>query len=615
MNQSDTTESATGSLVRLALWGGLVYGFIEALEFGLLGLVPGALSWRNGNAPPVFWVAPLVYGTVFTMIGLLAAGLARIWPRWRWDAFLVAGLVFLGAWLAGTLQGQLLSTVSATILALGFAVLLTRHYRGHTRSWHRLIRTTLPALLIFIPILTVLITGWGILRERAAVADLPPASPGAPNVLLLVMDTQRADHMSLYGYHRETTPELERFATGATVFSSAVTPSSWTLPSHASMMTGRLLHEHRAGIMRRPFLDERFPTLAEVLAGRGYATAGFVANTFWCGRQTGLARGFIHYEDFYGNVADAISRTVLGRKLAYEVFPRLGFKDVPGRKWSPEINEDFLSWLDDRDENRPFFAFLNYFDVHSPLLPPPPFGGRFSPGGEPVEYSEIEIGALVGEMKLPPPRQLQAMVNAYDESILYLDSQMGVLFDTLRELGILDETIVIITSDHGESWGEHGMMYHGHSLYADQIMAPLIVRYPGHVPAGARISRTVGVEGIPSTVMGLLEANGPFGGEDLLAGGGSPVLTELGQRAEVPAGWPASRGSVAALVTGRWHFIQEQSGKIELYDIQEDPGELHDLSGDPSYAGLIGDFRQRLAHQLAGGGLPWPEPAIREAAR
>src|SRR5690606_6332784 len=138
------------------------------------------------------------------------------------------------------------------------------------------------------------------------------------------------------------------------------------------MFVGRALHDHQAGLMRRPFLDERFPTLAEELRQGGYATGGFVANTYWCGRQTGLDRGFIRYEDMFGNVGDAIARTSLGRLLAYDVLPRFRVMDVPGRKYAAEINSDLIDWIDDLDD-RPFFAFVNYFDVHGPYLPPAPY--------------------------------------------------------------------------------------------------------------------------------------------------------------------------------------------------------------------------------------------------
>lgn len=592
----------------MALWGGLAYGLVEATEAGLLSLVPGALSWRTGNAAPIFWVAPLVYAVAFGLIGAVFALLARAWPRPSWDQILFATLVFTGAWLAASLQGQLLSPVASVVLALGFAVALTRHYRAHTAAWQHVIRRTLTPLAALVLVLMAGVTGWGILRERLATGRLPEQARG-PNVLLIVLDTQRADHMSLYGYGRPTTPELDRFARQGTVFDRAIASSSWTLPTHASLMTGRPLHEHQAGIMRRPWLDGRYPTLAEALGAQGYVTGGFVANTFWTGRQTRLDRGFIHYEDFFGKPGDAIARTVLGRKLAYDWLPHLGAHDVPGRKWATDINRDFLAWLDRQDDDRPFFAFLNYFDVHSPLFPTEPYAGRFSPPGGKATYDRLEIGALAGEMELPPPDQLRALVDAYDESILMQDAALGALFDALRTRGILDSTLVIVTSDHGESWGEHGLMYHGHSLYADQVHVPLVVRWPSRIPAGERVARPVALEQVPVTVAELTGAEIDAPGPDLFTRGDALVMAELARRSAVPAGWPASRGSVASLVTGRWQFIQEESGAAELYDMATDPGQRHNLAGDSTYAALVAGFTTGLRHRLEGTGLAWPDSA------
>ena len=606
-------EPRTGaSLLRMAAWGGLAYGLVEASEAGLLSLVPGALSWRTGNAPAIFWVAPLVYLVAFGLVGAVASLLSRAWRRPAWDQVLFAALVFIGAWLAASLQGQILSPLAALILALGFAVALTRHYRKHATAWQELIRRTLVPLAALVLLLMIGITGWGSVRERLATGRLAAGAHG-PNVLLIVLDTQRADHMSLYGYGRPTTPELERFAREGTVFDRAIASSSWTLPTHASLMTGRPLHEHRAGIMRRPWMDDRYPTLAEALADRGYVTAGFVANTFWTGRQTHLDRGFIHYEDFFGKPADAVARTVLGRKLAYDWLPHVGLHDVPGRKWAPDINGDFLGWLDGQDGDRPFFAFLNYFDVHSPLFPTAPYAGTFSPPGGKATYDRLEIGALAGEMELPPPEQLRALVDAYDESILMLDASLGALFDSLRTRGILDSTIVIVTADHGESWGEHGLMYHGHSLYADQVHVPLVIRWPGRVPGGERVARPVGLEQVARTVEELTGADLDAPGPDLFTLGDEPVMAELARRSAVPAGWPASRGSVASIVTGRWQFIQEESGASELYDMATDPHQLQNLAGDPDNADLVAGFSTGLRHRLGGTALSWPDSSAEEA--
>ncbi|HXE57982.1 MAG TPA: sulfatase [Gemmatimonadales bacterium] len=593
---------------RLGTWLGLAYGFVEAGQFMLLALVPGALSWRTGNSAHVLWVAPLVYAAAFGALGLLVDGAARVWRRGWWETALVSGLALLGAYLAGSLQGQILSGTAAAVLAAGIASVACRLWRRRGDAWRPIMLRTVPHLLGTVAAFAGLTLGARWWTERRALAALPTGND-RPNVLLLVIDTQRADHLSAYGYRRPTTPTLDRFAREGTLFENASATSSWTLPAHATLMTGRLLHEHRAGIMRRPYLDDRFPTLAEVLRGAGYATGGFVANTFWCGRQTGLDRGFIRYEDFYGKPGDAVARTVLGRRLAYEWLPRFGLDDVPGRKRAEDLNRDLLEWIDGIGE-RPFFAFVNYFDVHAPLVPPPGFAGRFSGDPRRRRRGEVDIGALTAERKLPPPDALRRMVDEYDESLLYLDSQLERLFAELDRRGILDRTLVVVTSDHGESWGEHGLLYHGHSLYRNQTHVPLIVRFPGRVPGGLRAGWPVGLDQVPVTVGELVGIGStPFPGRSLfdsLAAG--PVLSEVGRRNGVPKAWPTGRGSVASLTTAEWHYIEIESGEAELYDLRHDPGERRNLAGDPALTRLVSGFRERLARTLVGSGLSWGAP-------
>lgn len=605
--------SAT-DLLRLGLWLGLVVGLVEGLEWLSLGLIPGALSWRTGNSSYAIWMAPLVMGSVGLALGVLVAfaGAAVRGAR-RWDLGLVGLVTFLGAYLVATLQGQVFSEVAALLLAAGVTTVVLRWYGARRdRLLPLCVRTAFPVAggVVLLALLTI---GGRWLAERRALADLPGGPGNRPNVLLLVLDTQRADHLSLYGYGRPTSPALAAFATEAVRYANASAPSSWTLPSHAGMFTGQPLHEHRAGILRRPYLDGRFPTVAEALRDAGYGTGGFVANTFWVGRQTGLARGFIHFEDFYGTVGDALARTTLGRRLAYEVLPRFGWTAMPGRKWAPRLNRDLLAWLDGLG-GRPFFAFVNYFDVHAPLAPPPPYAGRFGGDTTPGTAREIDIGAIGATMELPPPERLAALRNAYDESILSLDAALGELFEALRTRGLLENTLVIITSDHGESWGEHGMIYHGHSLYQEQTSVPLVVRWPGGRYGGRVLSTPVGVVQVPATILDAVGlARGAFPGDPLPLDErpGTVVQTELARRSSVPSNWPASRGSVAALVTDSLHYIEEEGGHAELYHHGRDPRELTDLATEPAQAPLLAAFSARLAETLAGRGLSWRSPAPR----
>ncbi len=593
-------------LVIVGAWIGLVYGAVEGLEVMSLSLIPGALSWRNGNSADVLWFAPLFYGLAFGLLALpfvLIGGIAKRLPI---DAIFVFVLVAGCGFLALTLPSGVLSDLAAGILAVGIASQVVRLFRRHRGRWEKTMTRSLPWLLATVVLVGVAVRGSFAIRERMAMAGLPSANPRSPNVLLIVLDTQRADHLSAYGYERPTSPNLEALAVEGVLFERAHANSSWTLPSHATLFTEKRLVEHRAGEIRRPYLDGRFPTLAEVLRLRGYATAGFVGNIFWCGRQTGLQRGFLHYEDFYGSPGDAFARTALGRRIAYEGLPRFGLIDVPGRKYAAEINDDFLGWVD-RNRDRPFFAFVNYFDVHGPYLPPPPFAGRFTDAADAGRRSvkEIQLGALTGDITVPGLGELEQLVGTYDESIAYLDAQLGRLFEQLERRGVLDETLVIVTSDHGESFGEHELMYHGHSLYHEQTHVPLVLRYPGVVPSNTRISTPVGLERIPATVMEVVGSKEhPFTAPSLSEnwhggdGDGGLVVTEVARRSTVPYSWPSSRGWSRSVITDRWQLIVRESGDTELYDVVSDRSERHNLAETEEGRVVVVDLRGRLDRVL-----------------
>ena len=217
-------------------------------------------------------------------------------------------------------------------------------------------------------LLAVAATSWGWDRylEVSAKTKLPPSSPDAPNVLMIVLDTVRAQNLNLYGYHRPTMPKLEQIAKTGVFFEQAVSPAPWTLPSHASMFTGR--HPHELSADWTTPLDATYPTLAEILYQHGYVTAGFVANKIYCSYESGLNRGFMHYEDYLVSPGQLIRSSALGREITNNLDLRQRFKyyDDLGGKSAERLNHDFLSWLS-RQEQGPFFAFLNYFDAHNPL--------------------------------------------------------------------------------------------------------------------------------------------------------------------------------------------------------------------------------------------------------
>ncbi len=253
---------------------------------------------------------------------------------------------------------------------------------------------------------------------------------------------------------------------------------------------------------------------------------------------------------------------------------------------------------------------MNYFDVHSPYLPPAPYRGRFSGRQEaPHPRGEVEVGRLAGDIEVPAGDSLRWLEDAYDESILFLDASIGALLDSLATRGILDRTLVVVTSDHGEAHGEHGMLWHGNSLYRHQTWVPLLLRLPGRVPAGVVVPTPVGIEQIPATVASLVGvAPGVFPGPSLPFAGQEDgrVLTLLARRSRTAANWPASRGSLAAWTTGRWHYIELQGSEPELFDLLSDPAERVNLAGHALLADTVARFRAALRDTLAGSPLEWP---------
>jgi len=584
-------------LLLVGLWLGIAYGLAEAIEACALSLYPGALSWRSGNAPRVLWVAPMVYALAATVLALVSCALSAWFRRWDWTRVLVFVTIAAGCYLGARLQGQVIAPWAALLLALGIGTQLTRMFVRHRARALAVVRRTLIPLAGLVAVIAIAEPAATSAFDRSA-RDALPAATSHPNVLVLVADTLRADHLSGYGYARPTTPRLDRLASEGWTFLDAYSSSSWTLPSHASLMTGRRMHEHHAGEQRRPYLDRQFPTLAEVLGRAGYASAGFVANTFWCGRNTGLDRGFVHYEDFYGNVEDALARTVLGRLLAYEVLPHLGLLDYPGRKRAADVNKRMLSWIDGVGD-RPFFVFANYMDVHPPYLAPPGYEGRFGGTRPTRRASEIELGAVNGGTKVPAPEVLNAWINRYDESLVYLDEQIGHLLDELARRGILERTVVVFTSDHGENWGEHNLIYHGHSLYQEQIRIPLIVRFPRQLPAGKRSREPVALEQLPGLVTELAGiAGSPFAGRSLVAGADSAdgaAVSEVGRRTGVPPAWPTASGGLRSLQTQRWQLIVHDVGPVELYDLDADPRQSLNVAADPRFTDVLAELTRRLA--------------------
>ena len=375
-------------------------------------------------------------------------------------------------------------------------------------------------------------------RSNRAQAARPLPPPGSPNVLLIVLDTVAAGHLSLYGYDRATSTTLVELAERGIRFDSAQAASSWTLPSHATMFTGRWMHELSVGWLTP--LDETHPTLAEFLGARGYATAGFVANTMYCASDSGLGRGFTHYQDFIFpeltafKTAVLVSRALMGiagdRGFRWRIgwslaglrpyVQRLWRSFVIDRKGAAVVNREFLDWLSQRAQpERPFFAFLNYFDAHYPYQLPPGRLHRF--GVEPTDTRQRVLIQHWGDLdktrvsrrrtwRLPPMLMTIASPTSTSSS--------EACSTSCEQRGVLERTWLIITSDHGESFGEHaGVFCHGTSLYQTELHVPLLIIPPGAARPKQVVKETVSLRDLAATIVDVLglEAGSPFPGSSL----------------------------------------------------------------------------------------------------
>jgi hypothetical protein len=571
-------------ILALSTWFGLAAGLPELANGGLMQLFDQPVLGKTTHA---VWLIPFVSLPLFLVAGVVLAGLGRRFDKLRSVGGLTSVLSF-GVLFAGLLLfEEELHVVALLLVAAGISVQAGRLARRHGGEVLRLTRLTLAPLIL----LWIVVALWGRaspgLSEGRALRSSPLPPDGAMNVLLLILDTVRAPSMSVYGYDRPTTPNLQALAERAVTFERAFSTAPWTLPSHGSLFTGRYPHDLSAAWLEP--LDDTHPTLAEILSARGYRTAGFVANRLYAAAGSGLSRGFTHYDADIVSVTEALGSFSLTRYLAERSWLRklIGTHQVLGRKSAENINAEFLSWLS-RSSDRPFFAFLNYYDAHDPYIPPRPFRGHF---GSPDADCPPELWS---PSSLRSAQAIAPCVDAYDASLAYLDEQLGVLLRELERRGQLANTLVIVTSDHGEEFAEHGLMNHGRSLYLPSLHVPLILSLGGLVPPGIRPTEPVSIRAIPTTVMELIGEDSPFPGEPLsrwwqasaaasagvaIPGAEEWIAAETGAKTWLTSLNPVSKGNMLSLVARGRHYIRSGDGYEELFDIVGDPLEQENLIG------------------------------------
>jgi arylsulfatase A-like enzyme len=489
---------------------------------------------------------------------------------------------------------------AALLLSIGLGVQSVRLVSKHSHGFSVLVRRSTVVMATVIVLVGLAFPVSQRLAETRAMSQLDFARSGLPNVLLIILDTVRAQSLSLHGYQRDTSPHLARLAATGAAFDRAVAPSSWTLPSHASLFTGRYPFELSADW--EVALNDDFPTLAEVLAESGYATAGFSANYFYTKETSGLSRGFVHYDAKKLSLDLVIQNSWAAHRIVKKVHGFLDIERELARKTAAEVNAEFFRWLPTA-AGRPFFVFLNYFDAHDPYDPPAPFNSSFGSGQQ-----KFWLGSAGPEYS---PAELADLVDSYDGSITYVDDQVGRLLRTLEESGTLQNTLVIISSDHGEQFGERSanLVNHGNSLYMSSLHVPLIIWYPPTVPAGRRISNPVTLRDIPATIADILKipslSSFPgtslarfWNGSDSTSFVPSPPLSAVSPHSHIQPGEPAHAGPMRALVGDSLHYIRNGDGREELYNVVTDPWERVDISQTEAGQRELPRFRKCLEDML-----------------
>jgi arylsulfatase A-like enzyme len=383
-----------------------------------------------------------------------------------------------------------------------------------------------------------------------------------PNVLIIAVDSLRPDHLGCYGYGRPTSPEIDALAGRGVLLERVISQASWTTPSFGTVLTGLYPSQHGALTITN-MLAPAVPTLATILKAQGYATCGIV-NAPALGKGYGFDRGFDLYDVAEPETRDAGATT-----------------------------GDALAWID-RNKAGPFFLFLHYFDVHLPYAPPAPFdrvfdqtysgsmGSRFDP--ETYAPTREDLLAMMGRW---PAAEWDHVVSLYDGEIAFTDRAMGALLNGLRERGLLENTLLVLLSDHGQEFFEHGAYGHGHSLYGEVLAVPLVFSLPGRIPEGRRVREQARLLDVMPTILDILgvEPGTRVEGASLLpliAGGG-------GVRSAPDAVLPPEMAFSEAVRLGGEKKALTGPGAKTIHDVNSGETVVFDLAADPGEANALSD--------------------------
>jgi arylsulfatase A-like enzyme len=608
----DSTPRGRALLVldQLALWlaAAVTAGALHLLVARSLRLGFSIFRW-GWESRDLVWRVPLGYVLVFAPVALVLVALTlALGRRWSLRASLWTWLTLIG--FAVLLLFPQIHGYASLLLAGGAALSLSGVLVRQAGAVRRVVGTVALAGGALVGAMAFWLPRQRASQERATIAALPTPPEGAPNVLLIILDTVRADYMSLYGAPDETSPNLARWASRATVFDESYSTAPWTTPSHGSLFTGKYPSVHGASFTSA--LADEHVTLAEVLQKHGWATGGFTANYVAARYESGLSQGFLRYQDLKNSLEETLKSTTitqadnlllfwsamefgLGGQLALKRFLSSDFtphftEQAHDEKSAEQVRMEFTTWVDGLPKGRPFFAFMNFFDAHSPYRPPEPYFSMF---------------------KQPP-----LTTDRYKGGIRYIDDQLDSLFRGLERRGLLENTIVVVTSDHGEQFKEHNHEAHGNSLYRQVLHVPLFVMYPKGVPTGRRVSQQVSGVDVAATLLELAQVphDRGIGGTSFAplwrdsTAVASDVIAEVDQNRRPILKFKNAMGPMKALFDDSLHVIRDGAGIFEAYAYRTDPTEAVDLV---AARGDSVPFAALLRAPVARHSLVWPRPVPR----
>jgi arylsulfatase A-like enzyme len=553
-----------------------------------IGLIAGVwFAAHRHFLDPAFIAYSIVIDVLIQIVILaLALAIAFITRRRVWSGVLFAIAFFCFLAIPDLVKLVLpgVAHILAWCIGLLGAFQIARAVNRHRLSRFAVWMIAVPALV------SVCVLSYGRARELSQRAALPPA-PNSPNVLIIIVDTLRADHVSSYGYARNTSPYLDSLAQQGVLFENAIAPSSWTLPSHASILTGLYPHEIQMETYKS-VLTGNHPTLADAMEKRGYRTAAFSGNYHFFSRDRGFLHGFSHFEEYEQSIGGLLEKVPFSAFIFKDLSKitagsQTAFFGLRNAASAEKIDQDALDWL--KTGRRPFFVVLNYIDIHEPVLPPEPYLHAYTTNPKARNESMFFQEDCEESKRAFCASERPQFVDTYDGAVRYADDSVKHLLSELREQGMLENTIVVITSDHGQELGDHDIYGHGKSTYWQEIQVPLIILKPGLIPAAVRVPTPVSTSEIPATILDLV-APGENHADKLPLPGQS--LAPLWRPGESPSSWPEPiselapihgfdpnapnySGPVQSIVTSEWHYIRQQ-GKDLLFNWKSDPGETHD---------------------------------------